>query len=337
MITVLRLGHRPERDKRITTHVCLVARAFGADGVIVTKKDEKLEKTVMDIVKRFGGNFNLTFDENWKNIIKNFKGVKVHLTMYGIPVQNVLDKIPRDRDILIIVGSQKVPGEVYKLSDFNVAITNQPHSEVSSLAIFLDRYLGGRELYLKFNGEYRVVPSERGKNLKIFNENECLKVLRDLKMPEKLIKHSIAVKNLAVKIAELAGADIPLVICGSLLHDIGRLYDSSISHGITGSKIARDLGYPEEVVNIIKRHVGAGIGKEEAEKLGLDETDLEPVTLEEKIVSHADNLIVNEKKVKLQDVIEFHRKKGMYDVARKIERLHRELSEIIGKDIDDIW
>ncbi len=336
MITVLRLGHRPERDKRITTHICLLARAFGAGKVVVTKRDEELEKTVNDIVKRFGGDFSIVFDENWKNVIKNFNGVRVHLTMYGLPVQDVIDKIPKDKDVLVIVGSQKVPIDVYKLSDFNVAITNQPHSEVSSLAIFLDRFLEGKELYLKFQGEYRVVPTERGKNLKIFNENECLKVLENLKMPEKLIKHSIAVKNLAVKMAELAKADVPLVLCGSLLHDIGRLYDNTVSHGLTGSRLARDLGYPDDVVNIIKRHVGAGISKDEAERLGLDETDLEPLTVEEKIVAHADNLIVSEKKVKLKDVLEFHRKKGMEDIAFKIEKLHRELSLIIGIDIDDI-
>ncbi|MCC6052717.1 MAG: tRNA (cytidine(56)-2'-O)-methyltransferase, partial [Desulfurococcaceae archaeon] len=34
-IYVLRYGHRPERDKRVTTHVALVARAFGASGFIL--------------------------------------------------------------------------------------------------------------------------------------------------------------------------------------------------------------------------------------------------------------------------------------------------------------
>jgi tRNA (cytidine56-2'-O)-methyltransferase len=43
MITVLRIGHRPERDKRITTHVGLVSRAFSAEKMLVDTKDtEKL-------------------------------------------------------------------------------------------------------------------------------------------------------------------------------------------------------------------------------------------------------------------------------------------------------
>ena len=41
MITILRIGHRISRDKRITTHVALVARAFGADNILVDTKDKK--------------------------------------------------------------------------------------------------------------------------------------------------------------------------------------------------------------------------------------------------------------------------------------------------------
>lgn len=35
-IYILRLGHRPKRDRRVTTHVILVARAFGAKGVYIS-------------------------------------------------------------------------------------------------------------------------------------------------------------------------------------------------------------------------------------------------------------------------------------------------------------
>ena len=34
-VAVLRLGHRPGRDNRMTTHVGLTARALGADRVII--------------------------------------------------------------------------------------------------------------------------------------------------------------------------------------------------------------------------------------------------------------------------------------------------------------
>ena len=166
MITVLRLGHRPQRDKRITTHVCLVARAFGADKVIISTKDLKIEETVRDVVSRFGGDFEIESGVSWKKVIREFEGKKIHLTMYGLPVDEVIGKIPRDENLLIIVGAEKVPREIYNLVDFNVAIGNQPHSEVAALAIFLDRLFKGKELKKDFHGMWRIVPQERGKKVK---------------------------------------------------------------------------------------------------------------------------------------------------------------------------
>jgi len=166
MITVLRLGHRPQRDKRITTHVALVARAFGADEIIITTKDLNIEKTVRDIVDRFGGDFKIKTGISWKKAISEFKGLKVHLTMYGLPVDDVISKIPKDENLMIIVGAEKVPREIYEIADFNVAVGNQPHSEVAALAIFLDRLFEGKELTRDFNNaKMKIIPQERGKNV----------------------------------------------------------------------------------------------------------------------------------------------------------------------------
>ena len=97
MIVVLRLGHRPERDKRITTHVCLVARAFGADGIIIAaEEDEKLRRSVEDIVARWGGPFFIRFTTKWRDELRKWKGKIVHLTMYGIPVDEIIEEIPKD-------------------------------------------------------------------------------------------------------------------------------------------------------------------------------------------------------------------------------------------------
>ncbi len=170
MITVLRLGHRPQRDKRITTHVALVARAFGADRILISSKDAKVESTVRDVVSRFGGNFEIESGVNWRRVLKEFKGTKVHLTMYGLPVDEVISKIERDDDILVVVGAEKVPREVYDSVDYNIAVGNQPHSEVAALAIFLDRLFDGKELERDFNGRYRVVPQARGKKVEIQDE-----------------------------------------------------------------------------------------------------------------------------------------------------------------------
>ena len=161
-VYVLRLGHRPERDKRISTHVALTARAFGAKGIYFDKHDESVFNSVRDVVKRWGGDFFIEA-VNWKKLLKEFDGLKVHLTMYGIPLPEKLDEIKKAEKILVIVGAEKVPREVYELSDLNISIGTQPHSEVAALAVFLEKVLGV-VFDLKFdNAKIRVIPSERGK------------------------------------------------------------------------------------------------------------------------------------------------------------------------------
>ncbi len=165
MLTVLRLGHRPARDKRITTHIGLVARAFCADSLLIDTKDEKLERTILGVINRFGGSFNIQSGMKWRNIVRNWQGQIVHLTMYGEHVDVIMEQIPRDKDLLIIVGSEKVPHEVYEYADYNVAIGHQPHSEVSALAIFLDRYFNGKELTKDFGGRLKIIGTGKGKKV----------------------------------------------------------------------------------------------------------------------------------------------------------------------------
>ena len=162
-VYVLRLGHRPERDKRISTHVALTARAFGAKGIYFDRYDEKVFESVKDVARRWGGEFFIEH-VNWRKFLKEFDGVKVHLTMYGVPLPEKLDELRNFEKILVIVGAEKVPPEVYEIADYNISIGNQPHSEVAALAVFLDRLLDGEVFRLKFeNAEIELVPSERGK------------------------------------------------------------------------------------------------------------------------------------------------------------------------------
>lgn len=170
---VLRWGHRA-RDFRVTTHICLTARALGADGLFLTDvTDVNIEKTVSDVAARWGGRFDFQMGRPWKSVIKDWKekgGFIIHLTMYGENVSNsILSQIRElDADVLVLVGSQKVPASFYseKVSDCNIAIGDQPHSEVAALAIFLDRLFHGAELTLEFkDAKMRVLPSRRGKAL----------------------------------------------------------------------------------------------------------------------------------------------------------------------------
>jgi len=164
VIAVLRLGHRPARDKRVTTHVALAARAFGADRILVSTRDRELERTVRDVVRRFGGPFEIETGVAWRRVVREWAGTTVHLTMYGLPLEDMRPRLPRD-DLLILVGAEKVPRAAFDLVDWNVAVGNQPHSEVAALAVFLDRLLGGEGIRRVRDGRLRIRPSARGKDV----------------------------------------------------------------------------------------------------------------------------------------------------------------------------
>jgi tRNA (cytidine56-2'-O)-methyltransferase len=170
-VVVLRLGHRIPRDPRLTTHVCLTARALAADGVIIADvKDKSIESSVSELVDRFGGPFFVKSGLSHEKVMKDWTnqgGEIVHLTAYGQPIQEVIGRIRESgRDKLVAVGAEKVPAEIFHRATWNVAVTNQPMSEVGALAIFLDWLFERREMDRKFDGaKVSIIPSERGKRI----------------------------------------------------------------------------------------------------------------------------------------------------------------------------
>lgn len=169
-IVVLRYGHRFERDYRVTSHCCLVARAFGAEKMIIAgDEDQSIKASIEDITARWGGRFSVEFTKNWKKTMKDLlnKGFfAVHLTMYGLPLQKEVGKIREMKKILVVIGSQKVEKEVYELSNANISVTTQPHSEIAALAVFLDWLQKGKELGKKFpKAKMSVLPQPKGKKV----------------------------------------------------------------------------------------------------------------------------------------------------------------------------
>jgi uncharacterized protein len=124
-----------------------------------------------------------------------------------------------------------------------------------------------------------------------------IKILKQEGCPKWVIDHSIAVYNKAMEISKNFDVNNDLIKKGSLLHDLGRSKTNDIDHAIVGSKLAIKHDFSEEVANIIEKHIGSGITKKEAINLGLPKKDYLPMTLEEKIVSHSDNLINGSKEV----------------------------------------
>ena len=174
-IEVLRLGHRLGRDPRITTHLALVSRAMGANSFVLSgDEDEKLFSNIDSVNERFGHGLSCRYEKSPMRMLREIansdeesKPIIIHLTMYGEPFKKVIPNIPKDKPVVVVVGGAKVPGELFKVSDFNLAVGNQPHSEVAALALFLDSWTDGEGFNREFSEPQLVIsPSKSGKDVK---------------------------------------------------------------------------------------------------------------------------------------------------------------------------
>ena len=324
---VLRLGHRPDRDRRMTTHVGLTARAFGLDKMYMPDLDHKIRDSIEDVANRFGGNFQVEEKKDWEKFLKRWDGETVHLTMYGEDIEDFFSENEL-KDPLIIVGSTKVPREVYDLADHNVAVGAQPHSEVASLAVFLDRY-NERSIPGSTGGDISVLPSENGKRVldhsKVPTADECFRFVREKGMDDDLFNHTLSVLDRALHLQDVYGGNLRLVIAGALLHDVGRTITHGVEHGVEGARLVRERGWDEGLAKIVERHIGGGITKEEAVEEGLPPKDYVPETLEEKIVCHADNTAGGKERFKQQ--LERTEEAGYIKSAKRMRELADEFEE----------
>ena len=170
---------------------------------------------------------------------------------------------------------------------------------------------------------------------KLPTREQAINLLRESGCQENVIKHCEAVANLAIELAKKCiekgvNANLELVEIGALLHDIGRAKTHSVHHAIVGVQIARNLGLPEPIIAIIKRHVGGGITAQEAKRLGWPKDVYIPQTIEEKIVAYADKLIEGSKRVSIEETIQKFSKELPPPAIARIRRLHREMSALIG-------
>lgn len=173
-IRVLRIGQRFVRDERTLTHLCLVSRALGAESILLEEAENDVTRTLEEVQSNWGGDFRAVLGISWRRAILESKKegrAVVHLTMYGVPIQEKTAELRALGKILLVVGGPKVPGEVYREADFNIAVTNQPHSEIAALAIALHEIQAGEELKRTFDkSRLRILPSARGKRV-VQNEN----------------------------------------------------------------------------------------------------------------------------------------------------------------------
>jgi len=168
------------------------------------------------------------------------------------------------------------------------------------------------------------------------SRDECIELLRECGCNDRVIAHCKSVSALAVKIAKRCHGNVRLVEVGGLLHDLGRCKAHTIAHAVEGAKIARERKLPRALVDIIERHIGAGISKGEAKGLGLPEKDYIPLTLEEKIVSHSDNLMSGIERTSINEAVTYLTREGQAQAALRMLALHKELSARCGMDLDEI-
>jgi tRNA (cytidine56-2'-O)-methyltransferase len=164
-VSVLRVGHRPGRDPRLTTHLALAARAWGAERMYLHPPDAELASRLAGVAREWGGPFTVEPAPNWRAVLAEYPGQVVHLTMYGEPVEKRLAELARRRRLLIVVGGAKVPPDLYRRADWNIAIGAQPHSEVAALAVLLDRLRGIPSGRARRGARRRIVPQARGKRV----------------------------------------------------------------------------------------------------------------------------------------------------------------------------
>jgi len=171
----------------------------------------------------------------------------------------------------------------------------------------------------------------------LFGREEALRALREAGCSREVIRHSLAVERISLRLARRIRAnghklDLRLVSLGALLHDIGRARTHGIRHGVEGAKILRGLGL-SKFARFAERHLGAGIPAEEARELGLPARDFMPRTLEEKVVTYADKLAVGHRAISYEGALEWFKSDlgAMHPALERFKILHTETQKLLEK------
>jgi len=168
------------------------------------------------------------------------------------------------------------------------------------------------------------------------NSDFAFDLLKKLKVPYNVRRHSLKVAEKALELAEkikLREIDMDLIEIGGLLHDIGRCKTHGFNHALIGAKIIRERGLSERVAKICETHILGGLDKKDAKQVGLPERDFLPQTLEEKIICLADKHTAGTKEVSIEQRFEkWFNKYGKTEILIKakerIEKIQREIEDL---------
>ena len=156
---------------------------------------------------------------------------------------------------------------------------------------------------------------------------------------ERIIIHCETVTKVAKILADAMlkegkQVDVKAVLAGAMLHDIGRSRVHTVRHGLEGANIVEGESVEMKVVEIVRKHVGAGISREEARALQLPDLDYIPTTLEEMIVCFADKMVDADRVRPFEAEVYRFTVKG-HDVSRLVA-LKRRLQQELGEDPEKV-
>lgn len=171
------------------------------------------------------------------------------------------------------------------------------------------------------------------------DENASLRLHERYGSDGRIVKHCQTVAKVALLLTKaLAAKDVDVddraIVAGALLHDIGRTRTQTVQHGYVGAELLSAEGVDPIVLEIVRKHVGAGISKEEALSLGFPAGDYVPGTLEEKIVCFSDKMVSGDTVRPFEEEVKRFVRKG-HDVAR-LKRLKDDVAESLGVDPETI-
>ncbi|SFM93733.1 HDIG domain-containing metalloprotein [Thermodesulforhabdus norvegica] len=168
----------------------------------------------------------------------------------------------------------------------------------------------------------------------------CFSLMRGVGMPDHIIRHSVLVESIALRLSELCierGFDISadLVSAGALLHDIAkaRCIEEQCHHAHVGAEMLRERGYPL-VALIVKQHVT------------LCGADLVACPTESVLVNYADKRVLHDRVVSLderfRDLIERYGTTGLRRNVLEFKwglykKLEGRLSEVTGLEVGNLF
>jgi uncharacterized protein (TIGR00295 family) len=171
------------------------------------------------------------------------------------------------------------------------------------------------------------------------NAQQALALHKKYGSNERTVAHCQASARISSLLSEKAAeqghnVNQDATIAGALLHDIGRSGTQLVGHGYVGAEILEREGVDAVVVEIVRRHVGAGISAEEAVALGFPAGDYIPKSLEEKIVCFADKMLDGDKARPFEEEVKRFVRKG-HDVKR-LRKLKEDVDAAVGADAEKL-